>query len=196
MIYFDHAAATPVDSRVLEAMMPYFGKDFFNPSAAYLPAKKVASDYDKAKSVIAHAIGAKTSDLVITAGATEANNLAFTSMSGKALFLATEHDSVRRVAESYGGAAIKVLSNGLIDLLDLKAKLDDEVQRARKQKAHSILLGRFGAKCVPRTKEIIWYHLQYKTDAKGYIVQRGILGGLPQTPHRSHKEERLYYSTR
>lgn len=108
--------------------MPYFGKDFFNPSAAYLPAKKVASDYDKAKSVIAHAIGAKTSDLVITAGATEANNLAFTSISGKALFLATEHDSVRRVAESYGGAAIKVLSNGLIDLSDLKAKLDDEVE--------------------------------------------------------------------
>ena len=47
MIYLDHAAATPVDKRVFEAMRPYFTEDFFNPSSAYLPAKKVASDYDQ-----------------------------------------------------------------------------------------------------------------------------------------------------
>lgn len=128
MIYLDHAAATPVDSRVLEAMLPYFETDFYNPSAAYLPAKKVASDYDKAKGIIAHAIGAKTSDLVMTAGATEANNLAFTSVNGKSLYLITEHDSVRRVAEAHGGTSIKVLSNGLIDLSDLKNKLNDDVE--------------------------------------------------------------------
>ena len=80
MIYLDHAAATPVDKRVLEAMQPYFADQFFNPSAAYLPAKKVAADYEAAKATIAHAIGAKSSDLVITAGATEANNLAFTAI--------------------------------------------------------------------------------------------------------------------
>lgn len=76
MIYLDHAAATPVDKRAFEAMRPYFLDDFFNPSAAYLPAKKVAADYEAAKGTIAHAIGAKASDIVITAGATEANNLA------------------------------------------------------------------------------------------------------------------------
>ena len=80
MIYLDHAAATPVNTKVLEAMESYFSDDFFNPSAAYLPAKKVAHDYEEAKGIIAHAIGAKASDLVITAGATEANNLAFTSL--------------------------------------------------------------------------------------------------------------------
>ncbi len=80
MIYLDHAAATPVDPRVLKAMEPYFSHDFFNPSAAYLPAKKVASDYEAAKATIAHAIGAKASDLVITAGATEANNLAMSAI--------------------------------------------------------------------------------------------------------------------
>ncbi|MBR2994804.1 cysteine desulfurase [Candidatus Saccharibacteria bacterium] len=164
MIYLDHAAATPVDKRVLDAMKPYFTEDFFNPSAAYLPAKKVAADYEKAKGVIAHAIGAKTSDLIITAGATEANNLAFTAIldgqishsaprpSGPSpradgansraaalrnapsqdicpvLFLATEHDSVRRVAEQYCGQAINVLPNGLIDLNDLKSKITDETE--------------------------------------------------------------------
>ena len=76
MIYLDHAAATPVSRKVLQAMEPYFTRDFFNPSAAYLPAKKVASDYENAKATIAHAIGAKANDIVITAGATEANNLA------------------------------------------------------------------------------------------------------------------------
>ena len=80
MIYLDHAAATPVDKRVFEAMKPYFLEDFFNPSAAYLPAKKVAADYEKAKATIAHIIGAKGSDIIITAGATEANNLAFTTI--------------------------------------------------------------------------------------------------------------------
>ena len=53
MIYLDHAAATPVNKKVLAAMEPYFTEDFFNPSAAYLPAKKVASDYNTAKDTIA-----------------------------------------------------------------------------------------------------------------------------------------------
>ena len=136
MIYLDHAAATPVDKRVLEAMEPYFLNDFFNPSAAYLPAKKVAHEYEAAKATIAHTIGAKASDLVITAGATEANNLAFTSIeplvrktpSHRALYLATEHDSVRRVAEAYGGTAIHVLASGLIDLEDLRHKITDETE--------------------------------------------------------------------
>ena len=71
MIYLDHAAATPVSRKVLQAMEPYFTRDFFNPSAAYLPAKKVAAEYEAAKNTIAHAIGAKGTDIVITAGATE-----------------------------------------------------------------------------------------------------------------------------
>lgn len=128
MIYLDHAAATPVSDKVFKAMDPYFTEEFFNPSAAYLPAKKVASEYENAKGVIAHAIGAKASDLVMTAGATEANNLAFTSAEAGILYLISEHDSVRRVAESHDGEAVRVLPNGLIDLKDLQDKLTDEVQ--------------------------------------------------------------------
>ena len=83
MIYLDHAAATPVSKKVLKAMESYFTAEFFNPSAAYLPAKKVAADYEAAKDTIAHAIGAKGNDIIITAGATEANNLAFTAVGPK-----------------------------------------------------------------------------------------------------------------
>ena len=127
MIYLDHAAATPVSKKVFEAMKPYFSDDFFNPSAAYLPAKKVSSDYEAAKGVIAHAIGAKANDIVITAGATEANNLAFSILDGKVLYLATEHDSVRKVAEKHGGTPIDVDKNGRIVLDDLRAKINDDV---------------------------------------------------------------------
>ena len=153
MIYLDHAAATPISQRVLEAMKPYWTENFFNPSAAYLPAKKVAADYEAAKATIAHAIGAKANDLVITAGATEANNLAFTGVTSdrsrqsflfptlqgltrdslqsrcsSILYLETEHDSVRRVAERIGGTTIKVLPSGLIDMADLKKKITDETE--------------------------------------------------------------------
>ncbi len=133
MIYLDHAAATPVSRKVLQAMEPYFGREFFNPSAAYLPAKKVAAEYEAAKDVIAHAIGAKGNDIIITAGATEANNLAFTVLAqrnhgkGEVLYLETEHDSIRVVAQQHGGEAIKVLPSGLIDLEDLKAKITDDI---------------------------------------------------------------------
>lgn len=130
MIYLDHAAATPVSEKVLRAMEPYFRERFFNPSAAYLPAKEVAAEYEEAKNIIAHVIGAKGSDLVMTAGATEANSLAFSSLSadGQALYLATEHDSVRRNAERYNGAEIKVDERGIVDLEDLKNKITDETE--------------------------------------------------------------------
>ena len=132
MIYLDHAAATPVSKKVLDAMEPFFLRDFFNPSAAYLPAKKVAAEYEAAKGTIAHAIGAKGTDIVVTGGATEANNLAFTAVEqnnhsrGQVLYLETEHDSVRAIAKKHNGTAIKVLPSGLIDLEDLKAKITDE----------------------------------------------------------------------
>ncbi len=128
MIYLDHAAATPVDKKVLAAMAPYFTEEFYNPSAAYLPAKKISADYEAAKGVIAHAIGAKAHDLIVTAGATEANNLAFTATHGEILYLTTEHDSVRRVAEAKGGKAIKVLPSGLIDLEDLRRQITDKTE--------------------------------------------------------------------
>ena len=130
MIYLDHAAATPVNKKVFKAMEPYFTEDFFNPSAAYLPAKKVASIYEAAKGVIAHSIGAKSNDIIITAGATEANNLAFTLLSDDAavLYTATEHDSVRKIAMEKNSQAIGVDKFGVINLHDLEAKITDNVE--------------------------------------------------------------------
>ena len=59
MIYLDHAAATPLSKHAFEVMKPYFDTEFFNPSAAYLPAQKTRYAYEAAKDEIAHVIGAK-----------------------------------------------------------------------------------------------------------------------------------------
>lgn len=134
MIYLDHAAATPVNPQVFAAMQKYFSTDFFNPSAAYLPAKKVRSEYEAAKDDIAHAIGAKGVDLVITAGATEANNLAFGVMENnfgienftpECLISSTEHDSIQNVAHKYHYQTVNVDKFGTLDLADLIQKITD-----------------------------------------------------------------------
>lgn len=133
MIYLDHAAATPVSKVALAAMLPYFAEQFYNPSAPYLPAKQVREDYQVAKATIAQAIGAKGTDLVITAGATESINLAFTvaadldPATAHILALATEHTAVLSAAEPYGRTLIKVDHTGLIDLADFRAKLTDDI---------------------------------------------------------------------
>lgn len=132
-IYLDYAAATPVDDRVFEAMKPFFSENFFNPSASYLPAKHVRKIYEDAKDELAHTIGAKGNDLVVTAGATEANNLAFSAIEAmedetpKVLVLETEHASVLNLAKKYVYEVIKVDKHGRIILDDFKKRLTEKV---------------------------------------------------------------------
>ena len=132
MIYLDFAAATPVHPKVLEAMLPYFSENFYNPSAPYLPAKHLRGEYEMKKAALAQTIGAKSPDLVITAGATESINLAFTVLENypdaEALILSTEHASVRESARHFAKTVgeIAVDSTGLIDLKDLVAKITDQ----------------------------------------------------------------------
>ena len=131
-IYLDYAAATPVDQRVLSVMLPYFSEKFYNPSAAYLPAKHLRGEYEAQKSLLANSIGAKSPDLIITGGATESINLAFTvlgNISGHCLISATEHAAVHESAKHYSSNnfdEVKVSSTGLIDLDDLKQKIRED----------------------------------------------------------------------
>ena len=146
MIYLDYAAATPMNQKVIDAMTPFFAEQFFNPSAPYLPAKRVRELYETAKDDIAHTIGAKGNDIVITSGATEANNLAFSALeviktdykemiaveegatgAPVVLVLETEHASVLNLAKNYYYKTIKVDKNGRIDLEDFKHKLTPSV---------------------------------------------------------------------
>jgi cysteine desulfurase len=77
MIYFDHQSTTPVDPRVVEAMLPYFSGTYGNPSS-HIHAQGVAAGeaLDNARLSVASSIGAKPEEVILTSGATEANNLA------------------------------------------------------------------------------------------------------------------------
>lgn len=114
LIYLDHAAATPLDARVLRAMQPYFTELFFNPSSPYAPAITVRQDYEAAKQVIARAIGAKGDELVITAGATESINLAFNSIAGHIVTANIEHHAVLAAAKRQDHTIIASDEKGLV----------------------------------------------------------------------------------
>lgn len=128
VIYLDHAAATPIDPKVLAAMEPYFSHDFYNPSAPYSPAVKVRREYEAAKQVIARAIGAKADDLVMTAGATESINLAFLNVYGHVITSAIEHHAVLAVAKRLGATLLAPDAKGIVSAQQVKEAMTPETQ--------------------------------------------------------------------
>src|SRR5438309_7759531 len=75
--YLDNAATTPVRPEVLEAMLPYLGRDAFgNPSSAHRFGRAARAGMEEAKRTIAEALGAEPNQVIFTSGGTEADNLA------------------------------------------------------------------------------------------------------------------------
>lgn len=127
-IYLDHAAATPVDKKVLAAMMPYFSDDFYNPSAPYAPALKVRREYEVAKQTIARSIGGRGDDIIITAGATESINLAFSSMTGHVVTANIEHHAVLAAAKRLPHTIVEANEQGVVTPEAIKAAINSETQ--------------------------------------------------------------------
>lgn len=75
-LYFDYAATTPLDPRVFSAMLPYFSKEFGNPSNLYEPGRKAGFAVAEATKTIAGILGCQPDEFVYTGSATEADNLA------------------------------------------------------------------------------------------------------------------------
>jgi cysteine desulfurase len=128
-IYLDHAAATPVDPMVLEAMQPFFVQQFYNPSATYIAAREVRGALDKARTDVAHWLGARSAEVIFTAGGTEANNLAIHGVMGQfpranVVVSSIEHESVLEPAGEYECRTVAVDNEGRIDLDDLRRKID------------------------------------------------------------------------
>ncbi len=77
LVYLDNAATTPVREEVLEAMLPYLGKDAFgNPSSPHRFGRAARAGVETAKRTVAEALGAEPSQVIFTSGGTEADNLA------------------------------------------------------------------------------------------------------------------------
>jgi cysteine desulfurase len=128
MIYLDHNATTPLDQRVLEAMMPYFTQQFANASSTHLFGVASSDAVKQARKQVAGLLGADTHEIVMTSGATEAINLAlkgtverYDGEKKHIITVATEHSAVLDTCAylKSKGTAVTVLpvqENGLLDL--------------------------------------------------------------------------------
>jgi cysteine desulfurase len=135
IVYLDHAATTPIDPVVREAMLPFLDEEFGNPSSRHRPGQRAAEAIERARGDVAKAIGAKSADVVFTAGGTEANNLgvlgsarARTKFGKHVLVGPAEHACVRDAAAALGeeGFEIETLrldATGALDLDHLAAAL-------------------------------------------------------------------------
>lgn len=135
-VYLDYHATTPVDPRVLERMLPYFGERFGNAaSRSHAYGWEAEKAVDRARQQIAALMGAAPREIVFTSGATESNNLAlkgameaYASRGRHLVTMATEHravlDPARRLERE--GCRLTVLApraDGLLDLDRLRAAL-------------------------------------------------------------------------
>ncbi|MEI7917852.1 MAG: cysteine desulfurase family protein [Candidatus Saccharibacteria bacterium] len=128
IIYLDHAAATPMDTRVITAMQPYFSDNFYNPSSPYAPAVQVRRDYEDAKHKIASLIGAKPGEIIMTAGATESINLAFSGINGHVVVPNIEHHAVLNCAKLHNHTLVNADKRGFVSADSVKSAITAETQ--------------------------------------------------------------------
>ena len=133
-IYFDNAATTPLDPRVMEAMLPYLTERFGNPSSIYSYGRETRLAIESARKSVAQLLGARPAEVFFTSGGTEASN---TAIMASVLDLGCthiitspiEHHATLHTVEYLKGRGmvtleyVHVLSNGHIDMADLEAKL-------------------------------------------------------------------------
>ncbi len=136
-IYLDHAATTPVDERVLAAMLPYFAEQFGNPSSIHRAGRAALEALDDARETVAAVLGASRKEIVFTGGGSEADNLAIKGVAlaqrqaGKGAHLITsaiEHHAVLHAVEyleafGFEATVLPVDAGGLVSPEDLRAAI-------------------------------------------------------------------------
>ena len=75
-VYLDNSATTKVDSKVLEAMLPYFSEEYGNPNSLHAWGREARKGVDHARAQVAQLIGADPKEIIFTGGGSKANNLA------------------------------------------------------------------------------------------------------------------------
>jgi cysteine desulfurase len=145
-VYLDHSATTPVDRRVIDAMLPYLTEKFGNASSVHSFGQEARAAVDRARREVASLIGARANEVVFVSGGTEANNLAIRGLAdatlarasnlssagkGHVITSAIEHSSVRGISEDlekrgWQITRLPVYGDGIIRVEDLRAALQPE----------------------------------------------------------------------
>lgn len=135
IIYLDNNATTPIDKRVLDAMMPYLTNEFANASSTHQFGVHAYEAVKAARVQVADLIGAEANEIVFTSGSTEAINIAIKGVAenyqtrGRHIItVATEHSAVLDTCKylegkDYEVTYLPVKKDGLVDVEEFKAKL-------------------------------------------------------------------------
>src|SRR5882724_2731982 len=134
-VYLDHSATTPVDPRVVAAMLPYLTEKFGNASSVHGFGQEARAAADRARRQVAAMIGARANEIIFTSGGTEANNLAIRGVCelaeahGRHIITSSiEHPSVRGAIESLEKRGwlvtrLPVYDDGIVRIEDVHAAL-------------------------------------------------------------------------
>ena len=101
-IYFDHAATTAVDEKVLMEMLPYFTVSYGNPSSAYEVGRRNKMAIENARKKVANVINAKNKEIFFTGGGSESDNLAL-----KGVIHANKNSKKHRITNIFSNFALR-----------------------------------------------------------------------------------------
>jgi len=134
-VYLDHSATTPVDKRIVQAMLPYLTGKFGNASSVHGFGQEARAAVDSARRQVAALIGARANEIVFTSGGTEANNLAIAGLceaaksQGRHIITSViEHPSVRGSIEAlerngWQVTRLPVFEKGIVAVEDLRSAM-------------------------------------------------------------------------
>ena len=134
-VYLDNSATTPVDRRVIDAMLPYLTEKFGNASSVHFFGQEARAAVDRARREVAALINARPNEIVLLSGGTEANNLALRGVAesnaqhGRHIITsAIEHSAVRGVCDALEGRGweltrLPVYEDGVVRIEDVRAAL-------------------------------------------------------------------------
>ena len=137
-IYLDNSSTTPVDPRVVEAMMPYLTENFGNASSIHFFGQQARATVDKARHQVAALINSRPNEVVFTSGGTESNNLAIRGLLeanekyGRHIVTSSiEHSAVTNVCEDlqkrgYSVTYLPVYENGIVRVADIEDAITDD----------------------------------------------------------------------
>lgn len=137
-IYLDHNSTTPVDPRVLAAMLPYLAENFGNANSIHSSGQRARAAVDAARQSVAELLGAKASEIVFTCGGTEADNLAIFGIVNPCdqprkhvVTTAIEHHAVLNTAQALEKQGVDVTyvpvnREGLVDPDDIREAIRPE----------------------------------------------------------------------
>jgi cysteine desulfurase len=127
LAYLDHAATTPLRPEARDAMLPWLGERFGNPSGDHQVAREARKAVDEARDAVADLVGCQPGEVVFTSGGTEADNLAVRGVHaarpGAVLCTAIEHEAVLGPVRHVGGRTVPVDGAGRVDIDALAAAL-------------------------------------------------------------------------